>query len=155
MTPRAVAALWERCHLLAFDEARSLHDSQKPNTSHPNSLQRVLLCKHQHAFDAQAWLYLNEAMDLVAERRPHLVIYQAGMDPHSNDPLSRSKMSGEFLAKRDEFVMETLLSLTIPFFFVLAGGYQEPMEEKLVPLHVRTFEIAAKLKHRAAVRSDH
>ena len=147
MTPRAVETQWKKCHLLAFDEARSLHDSQKPNTSHPNSLQL--------AFDAQAWLYLNEAIDLISERRPHLVIYQAGMDPHRNDPLSRSKMSGEFLAKRDEFVMETLLSLTIPFFFVLAGGYQEPMEEKLVPLHVRTFEIAAKLKHRAAVRSDH
>ena len=155
MTPRAVATQQERRRLLAFDKARSLHDSQKPNTSHPNSLQLVLLRKHQHAFDAQAWIYLNEAMDLILERRPHLVIYQAGMDPHRNDPLSRSKMSGEFLAKRDEFVMETLLSLAIPFFFVLAGGSQEPMEEKLVPLHVRTFEIAAKLKHRAAVRSDH
>ena len=41
------------------------------------------------------------------------------------------------------------LELAIPFFFVLAGGYQEPMEEKLVPLHVRTFEIAAKTKHLA------
>jgi len=62
------------------------------------------------------------------------VIYQAGMDPHIDDPLSRSKMSGEFLAHRDEFVMKTLFGeLGIPFFFVLAGGYQEPMEEKLVP----------------------
>ena len=116
---------------------------------------RSIVCKVPPSDESQAWLYLNEAMDLISERRPHLVIYQSGMDPHRNDPLSRSKMSGEFLAKRDEFVMETLLSLTIPFFFVLAGGYQEPMEEKLVPLHVRTFAIAAKLKHRAAVRSDH
>ena len=116
---------------------------------------RSIVRKVPPSDESQAWLYLNEAMDLISERRPHLVIYQAGMDPHRDDPLSRSKMSGEFLAKRDEFVMETLLSLAIPFFFVLAGGYQEPMEKKLVPLHVRTFEIAAKLKHRAAARSDH
>jgi acetoin utilization deacetylase AcuC-like enzyme len=116
---------------------------------------RSIVRKVPPSDESQAWLYLNEAVDLISERRPQLVIYQAGMDPHRNDPLSRSKMSGEFLAKRDKFVMETLLSLTIPFFFVLAGGYQEPMEEQLVPLHVRTFEIAAKLKHRAALGIDH
>jgi acetoin utilization deacetylase AcuC-like enzyme len=86
---------------------------------------------------------------LIAEKRPGLVIYQAGMDPHRDDPLSRSNMSGEFLAHRDEHVMQTLaLELGIPFFFVLAGGYQEPMEEKLVPLHVKTFEIASQIPHR-------
>ena len=100
--------------------------------------------------EMQARLYLKEALELVSEKRPGLVIYQAGMDPHREDPLSRSKMSGEFLAQRDTFVMETLaLDLTIPFFFVLAGGYQEPMEKKLVSLHVRTFEIAAKIRRLA------
>jgi acetoin utilization deacetylase AcuC-like enzyme len=100
--------------------------------------------------EAQALCYLDEALSLISEKRPRLVIYQAGMDPHCDDPLSRSKMSGDFLARRDALVMETLaLELAIPFFFVLAGGYQEPMEQKLVPLHVRTFEIAAKTKHLA------
>lgn len=106
--------------------------------------------------ESQAWLYLHEAVALISERRPHLVIYQAGMDPHRHDPLSHSKMSDEFLAKRDEFVMEKLLlQLSIPFFFVLAGGYQEPMEKKLVPLHVRTFEIAARLNGRSTTLRDH
>ncbi len=99
--------------------------------------------------EAQARLFLEEALNLIAENRPGLVIYQAGMDPHRDDPLSRSAMSGEFLALRDELVMETLaLDLGIPFFFVLAGGYQEPMEEKLVPLHVQTFETAARIQYR-------
>jgi acetoin utilization deacetylase AcuC-like enzyme len=99
--------------------------------------------------ESQARLLLEEALDLIAKNRPGLVIYQAGMDPHREDPLSRSKMSGEFLALRDELVMQTLaLDLGIPFFFVLAGGYQEPMEEKLVPLHVQTFEIASRIHHR-------
>jgi len=97
--------------------------------------------------EKKAHQYLREALDLIGERSPGLVIYQAGMDPHLEDPLSRSKMSCRFLARRDALVMRSLaLDLRIPFFFVLAGGYQEPMEEKLVPLHVKTFEAAAKTR---------
>ena len=97
--------------------------------------------------EGAAKIALEEALCLIAERRPGLVIYQAGMDPHRDDPLSGSQMSGRFLAKRDALVMQSLaLDLGIPFFFVLAGGYQEPMEDKLVPLHVKTFETAAKTK---------
>lgn len=99
--------------------------------------------------EIQGRQFLEKALNLIAEKRPDLVIYQAGMDPHCDDPLSRSRMSGEFLALRDELVMQTLaLDLGIPFFFVLAGGYQEPMEGKLVPLHVQTFEIASRIHHR-------
>jgi acetoin utilization deacetylase AcuC-like enzyme len=93
-----------------------------------------------------AWQALDEALRLIAERRPGLVIYQAGMDPHVDDPLSCSRMSGAFLARRDQRVMQCLaLELGIPFFFVLAGGYQEPIGERLVPLHVRTFDIASRV----------
>lgn len=110
----------------------------------PQSIVRRVLPRDEK----QAHQYLREALDLICDRCPGLVIYQAGMDPHLDDPLSRSKMSGEFLAARDEFVMKTLLiELGIPFFFVLAGGYQEPMEKKLVPLHVQTFEIASRINH--------
>jgi acetoin utilization deacetylase AcuC-like enzyme len=91
--------------------------------------------------------YLHRAMDFAAAMNPSLVIYQAGMDPHEDDPLGWSKMPGSFLEERDRFVMESLaFDLRIPFFFVLAGGYQEPMEEKLVPLHLKTFQIAAEVK---------
>lgn len=110
---------------------------------------RSVLRKVRAGDEAQASVFLREALDLIGEKRPGLVIYQAGMDPHRDDPLSCSKMSGEFLARRDELVMESLaLEIGIPFFFVLAGGYQEPMEEKLVPLHVRTFEIASRINQR-------
>lgn len=106
--------------------------------------------------EKQAHQYLREALALIAEKRPGLVIYQAGMDPHLDDPLSRSKMSGEFLARRDEFVMKTLFSeLGIPFFFVLAGGYQEPMEKKLVPLHVKTFEAASRVINQVPKKFSH
>lgn len=109
---------------------------------------RSIVRKVMPGDEVMARRYVEEALEIMADRRPDLVIYQAGMDPHRDDPLSRSKMSGDFLAWRDERVMHALLrELCIPFFFVLAGGYQEPIREKLVPLHVRTFEIAAKIKN--------
>ncbi|MEI8294553.1 MAG: hypothetical protein WCG66_11325 [bacterium] len=62
---------------------------------------------------------------LVATMRPDLDVFVLDSD----DPLSRSKMSRDFLACRDALAMEKLaLELSILFFFVLAGGYQEPME---------------------------
>lgn len=109
------------------------------------------IVRHVEPRDVKAYAaYLREALEYAASTKPSLVIYQAGMDPHENDPLGRSKMTGQFLEDRDRFVMETLvLDLAIPFFFVLAGGYQEPMEEKLVPLHLKTFEAAARVKTHA------
>jgi acetoin utilization deacetylase AcuC-like enzyme len=106
------------------------------------------IVRHVERRDEAAYRkHLREALDFASSIKPSLVIYQAGMDPHEDDPLARSQMTGEFLRYRDMFVMETLaLELEIPFFFVLAGGYQEPMEEKLVPLHLGTFEAAAKVK---------
>lgn len=90
--------------------------------------------------------YVSEALEFTELTKPDLIIYQAGMDPHENDPLSQSRMPTETLEWRDKIIMETLaLDLHIPFFFVLAGGYQQPMEEKLIPLHLKTFEIASKI----------
>jgi len=101
-----------------------------------------------------------EALAEAATTKPDLVIYQAGMDSHENDPLGRACMTGEFLLERDETIMSALaLQLHIPFFFVLAGGYQEPMEDTLVPLHVATFEIAsrvnAEVKRQAHLPNGH
>lgn len=100
--------------------------------------------------DAKAyWNHLLEALVYAEKTKPDLVIYQAGMDPHEDDPYATTQMTTAFLEKRDRFVMESLAqTLHIPFFFVLAGGYQEPIEECLIPLHLKTFEIAAEVKSR-------
>jgi acetoin utilization deacetylase AcuC-like enzyme len=91
--------------------------------------------------------YLDEALDFACDLRPDLVIYQAGMDCHKNDPYAYAKLPTQFLGRRDAYVMESLaLGMHIPFFFVLAGGYQEPMESTLIPLHLRTFQIASEVR---------
>lgn len=89
--------------------------------------------------------YLNVLIDGFAkidEFQPDIIIYQAGADPHIDDPLGTLGMTTEQMQERDRTVFEFCRESGIPTMFVLAGGYQEPIEEKLAPLHVATFAAA-------------
>ena len=83
---------------------------------------------------------LERGFGIIEDWEPDLVIYQAGADPHINDPLGTLGMTTEQMAYRDARVFEFLLGNRTPVLFVLAGGYQEPIEELLVPLHANTFK---------------
>lgn len=85
---------------------------------------------------------LEEAFRTASEWKADLIIYQAGADPHVDDPLGSESMTTEQLLERDRMVFAHFHRAGIPLFFVLAGGYQEPIEEKLVPLHLITFRAA-------------
>ena len=93
------------------------------------------------------WSAYEEALEFsfeeITERSPDLVIYQAGADPHIDDPLGSLGMTTEQMRERDRLVFEFLSKSGLPSMFVLAGGYQEPIETELVPLHVNTFEEAS------------
>ena len=69
-----------------------------------------------------------------------LIIYQAGMDCHQNDPFGSPWLTTELLEKREELVFSLAKKHKIPLLFVLAGGYQALPD--LVPLHLKTFEMA-------------
>lgn len=69
-----------------------------------------------------------------------LIIYQAGMDCHQDDPHGSAWFSTDLIEQREQLVFRLGKNSQIPLLFVLAGGYQKL--EKLIPLHVRTFEIA-------------
>jgi len=76
-----------------------------------------------------------------------VVLYQAGADPHVDDPLG-GWLTTEQLRRRDELVFETFASLGVPVAWNLAGGYQvEP--DGSIP---RVLEIHANTA-RAAIRS--
>lgn len=90
---------------------------------------------------AQYTLAIYEAFNTAKEWGADLIIYQAGMDCHQADPLGGSKwFSTELIEKREHLVFSLAKTNNIPLMFVLAGGYQ-PLEA-LVPLHLKTFEIA-------------
>ncbi|NMM12923.1 MAG: histone deacetylase [Rhodoferax sp.] len=65
-----------------------------------------------------------------------LLIYQAGSDPHINDPLGGFLTTNE-LAVRDRIVFSVAKSIGIPVVWNLAGGYQEPLA-RVLEIHRNT-----------------
>lgn len=65
-----------------------------------------------------------------------VVLYQAGADPHIDDPLG-GFLTTEELRRRDELVFHGLRARDIPVAWDLAGGYQTPLA-KVVDIHVGT-----------------
>jgi len=95
---------------------------------------------------------LNKAFAFIKDTvKPDLVIYQAGADCHEDDPLGSVGLTTEQMRIRDRMVFEFLSSHNIPTLFVLAGGYQEPIEELLVPLHAGTFAEAYAVMNKRAM----
>jgi acetoin utilization deacetylase AcuC-like enzyme len=72
-----------------------------------------------------------------------ILFYQAGADPHVDDPLGGS-LTTEKMRLRDRIVFEYAHARSIPIVWNLAGGYQNPIE-KVLSLHNNTFMECKKL----------
>jgi acetoin utilization deacetylase AcuC-like enzyme len=94
--------------------------------------------KHVHtSSDALAWLALLP--EIVAKFKGcDVVIYQAGADPHVDDPLG-GVLTTEQMRERDRIVFNVLDELKIPVAWNLAGGYQTPLR-KVLDLHDATMQ---------------
>jgi acetoin utilization deacetylase AcuC-like enzyme len=71
---------------------------------------------------------LDQALDEVLALAPDLVVYQAGMDSHEQDPRASLKVNTATLARRDQVVFATFKQAQIPVLAVLAGAYQGPQQ---------------------------
>lgn len=96
-----------------------------------------------HGNFAQYILALHEAFRRAQDWGADLIIYQAGMDCHQDDPFGSTWFTRALLQKREEMVFGLAKQSQIPLLFVLAGGYQAL--EPLVDLHVMTFQSALKV----------
>lgn len=67
-----------------------------------------------------------------------LLMYQAGADPHVDDPLG-GYLTTEQLLERDRIVFRASALLGIPVVWNLAGGYQEPLR-KVLDIHANTMQ---------------
>ncbi|HET6632608.1 MAG TPA: hypothetical protein VFG73_07875 [Rhodanobacteraceae bacterium] len=85
--------------------------------------------------DAAAFM-ANIAADLASLADCDVVLYQAGADPHVDDPLG-GLLDTEQMAERDAQVFAGLRARGVPVAWNLAGGYQEPLR-KVVALHVNS-----------------
>ena len=65
-----------------------------------------------------------------------LLIYQAGADPHIDDPLGGFLTTAE-LAERDRIVFTVAKEIGIPVVWNLAGGYQQPLA-RVLEIHRNT-----------------
>jgi acetoin utilization deacetylase AcuC-like enzyme len=65
-----------------------------------------------------------------------VVLYQAGADPHIDDPLGGFLTTSQ-MAMRDWKVFQGLKERGIAVAWNLAGGYQSPLS-KVVQLHLNT-----------------
>ena len=81
-----------------------------------------------------------------------VVLYQAGADPHVDDPLG-GWLTTEQLRLRDRIVFETLAQMQIPVAWNLAGGYQKPLR-KVLDIHDNTMQACLAVYANAA-RSEH
>lgn len=85
--------------------------------------------------DASAFLAAIEG-HLETMAHCNIVLYQAGADPHIDDPYGGFLTTAE-LQRRDELVFRGLRARGIPVAWDLAGGYQTPLS-KVVDIHVGT-----------------
>ena len=92
---------------------------------------------------AQYMVALHEGFQRANEWKADIIIYQAGMDCHKDDPYGSSWFTTELIQKRDEMVFNLAKKSGIPIMFVLAGGYQNL--EALATLHAGTFHSAHKI----------
>lgn len=90
--------------------------------------------------------FLDELPDRVrAFADCQVLLYQAGADPHVDDPLG-GWMSDEQLARRDRIVFETAAEIGLPVAWNLAGGYRRDASGGISPvlsIHRRTMEACA------------
>ena len=84
-------------------------------------------------------LIMDEALPLIAERRPDVLLYQAGADPYFEDPFSPLALDHADLLERDRRVFEFAKAHAIPVAWVLAGGYTSDVS-KVVRVHLNTFQ---------------
>jgi acetoin utilization deacetylase AcuC-like enzyme len=64
----------------------------------------------------------------LAEFRPNLVLYDAGVDPHHADKLGKLALTDAGLYGRDHYVIQTCLQQGLPVACVIGGGYDNDLD---------------------------
>lgn len=74
--------------------------------------------------DAKYMEILSEELPAILRNfAPGLILYDAGVDPHIEDPLGHLELTDAGLATRDGFVLRSAREANIPIACVIGGGY--------------------------------
>jgi acetoin utilization deacetylase AcuC-like enzyme len=103
--------------------------------------------EHGSALDpdgTERWLAgLPELVDGFQKKGCQVLLFQAGADPHVEDPLG-GVMTSEQMRRRDAIVFTRCRELGLPVAWNLAGGYQQPLR-KVLDLHDATLLACAEV----------
>ena len=66
--------------------------------------------------------------DLLAEVKPDLVLYDAGVDPHIGDKLGKLALTDTGIYRREMQVLSTCVNAGYPVACVIGGGYADDMK---------------------------
>ena len=99
---------------------------------------------------AEAFLHAIPRI-LEAFQQCDVILYQAGADPHVDDPLGGWLTTAQLL-ERDQLVFEAGSAMGVPLAWNLAGGYQTPIR-KVLDIHDNTLRAcqAAFLRDASAI----
>ena len=87
---------------------------------------------------------LTKTLDQIESNfTPDIVLYDAGVDVHSNDDLGNLNLTDDGIKKRDEIVCEYFKEKKIPLCTVIGGGYSKNRQE-LASRHFSIFETVSK-----------
>jgi histone deacetylase 11 len=77
------------------------------------------------SMDAEGYMAIisKDIPAAIMESQPDLIIYNAGTDIYSQDPLGKMNVSKEGIINRDEIVFRNAVKNEIPILMVLSGGY--------------------------------
>ena len=89
----------------------------------------------------------------LAEARPELVFFLAGVDPVRGDRYGRLALSEEGLEARERLVLSTLRGAGLPVVVLLSGGYATTPRHT-AELHAHAFRAAAELETVASTRRE-
>lgn len=84
---------------------------------------------------------LADALPAIWAFKPHLVLYQAGVDPLAEDKLGRMALTYEGLMARDRMVLSACKDRGIPVSMAIGGGYASPIELS-VEAYANTYRVA-------------
>src|SRR3954471_1282694 len=70
---------------------------------------------------------LEAVLPRVAQHRPGIIFFQAGMDGLASDTLGKLALTLSGLKQRDRIVFEFAADLNVPFVIVQGGGYSKPI----------------------------
>ncbi|KKO47456.1 histone deacetylase [Arsukibacterium ikkense] len=96
----------------------------------------------QHCSDTEYLETVSQSLEtLLNWHQPELVLFDAGVDIHSNDELGLLDISTDALYQRDLLVLSACRSRNIPVAAVIGGGYQRNVTA-LTQLHLQLFKAA-------------